>query len=253
MLHPPAEAGPLLLVSVNSALEARAALRGGADILDIKEPRFGSLGKADDGVIAEIAAAAGSLDPEIPISAALGELVDWKNSVPVPRLPAELAFVKLGLSGWARDDDWPSAWKNFRGRLAQNNPLSPHWVAVIYADREQAQAPSPERILEAAVEFSCAAVLVDTFHKDGRSLVEVLSPKELQRIADEVHGAKLPLAVAGGLRRSDLPCLKPLAPEIVAIRTAACREGDRTGEICEDAVRQFRETLKDHRRFFLSH
>ena len=33
-----------LLVSVRSAAEARAALSGGADIIDAKEPSLGSLG-----------------------------------------------------------------------------------------------------------------------------------------------------------------------------------------------------------------
>ncbi len=246
MLHPPSGAGPLLLVSVNSAREARAAIRGGADIIDMKEPRLGSLGKADDCVLAEIAAAVGSIQPSIPLSAALGELADWKNSIAVPRLPEKAAFVKLGLSQCAPDHHWPTAWKDFRDRLAEANPHPPNWVAVIYADRQQAQAPSPEQILKVAGEFSCAAVLVDTFHKDGRSLMEVLSPTELRRIADEVRAAGLPLAVAGGLRRSDLPRLEPLAPEIIAVRSAACREGNRTAEVCENAVRQFREALETH-------
>src|SRR5947209_8028398 len=48
---PPA---PGLLVSVRSAAEARAALDGGAALIDIKEPARGPLGRADDGVMAEV-------------------------------------------------------------------------------------------------------------------------------------------------------------------------------------------------------
>ena len=202
------------------------------------------MGKADDSVLAEIAAAVRPLHQPIPLSAALGELADWKDSDTVPNLPAEAAFVKLGLSACAQDEDWFNTWQEFRGRLADVPSDPPGWVAVIYADWQQAQAPPPEQILDAVGEFSCAAVLVDTFQKEGRSLVEVLSPKELQRIAAEVHGAGLPLAVAGSLRKADLPRLKPLAPQIIAIRSAACREGERTAEVCEAAVREFRNTLK---------
>ena len=43
-----------LLVSVRCAEEATAALAGGADIIDVKEPRRGSLGRADDRVIREV-------------------------------------------------------------------------------------------------------------------------------------------------------------------------------------------------------
>ena len=43
-----------LLVSVRSVEEAEAALAGGADLIDVKEPTRGSLGRADDAVIAAI-------------------------------------------------------------------------------------------------------------------------------------------------------------------------------------------------------
>ena len=42
---------PGLLVSVRSAAEALAALAGGADVIDVKEPNQGSLGAADDDTI----------------------------------------------------------------------------------------------------------------------------------------------------------------------------------------------------------
>ena len=46
---------PKLLVSVRTIEEARAALAGGADIIDIKEPTRGSLGRADEAVLTSIA------------------------------------------------------------------------------------------------------------------------------------------------------------------------------------------------------
>src|SRR5207244_7336185 len=39
-----------LLVSVRSAAEAETALAGGADVVDVKEPRRGALGPADPSV-----------------------------------------------------------------------------------------------------------------------------------------------------------------------------------------------------------
>ena len=43
-----------LLVSVRSAAEARTALAGGADVIDVKEPAHGSLGRASTEVIREV-------------------------------------------------------------------------------------------------------------------------------------------------------------------------------------------------------
>ena len=45
---------PGLLVSVRSAAEAMEALAGGADMIDVKEPKRGSLGVADMSTIAEV-------------------------------------------------------------------------------------------------------------------------------------------------------------------------------------------------------
>src|SRR4051794_10666436 len=84
-----------LLVSVRSAAEAVEALAGGADIIDVKEPSRGSLGRADDAVAAEVLA---EVDGRRPVSAALGELADWNES-----LPRGCAFVKWGLANVGKD------------------------------------------------------------------------------------------------------------------------------------------------------
>ncbi|MES1213307.1 MAG: (5-formylfuran-3-yl)methyl phosphate synthase, partial [Singulisphaera sp.] len=45
-----------LLVSVRDANEARDALLGGADLIDLKEPTRGSLGRVDSAMIGEVVA-----------------------------------------------------------------------------------------------------------------------------------------------------------------------------------------------------
>src|SRR5262249_54305435 len=62
---------PRLLVSVRSAAEAIAAVEGGADLIDIKEPSHGSLGRADDAAVTAVLQAVGGRKP---VSAAFGEL-----------------------------------------------------------------------------------------------------------------------------------------------------------------------------------
>lgn len=68
-----------LLVSVRNAKEAMAALVGGADLIDVKEPLAGSLGAATPKTWQEIGEVVGG---EKPLSAALGELHDWDGSLP---------------------------------------------------------------------------------------------------------------------------------------------------------------------------
>src|SRR5687768_1630805 len=59
-----------LLVSVRSAEEVAAALAGGADIIDAKEPARGSLGPVTPAVLAAIAACTPA---SVPLSVALGD------------------------------------------------------------------------------------------------------------------------------------------------------------------------------------
>ena len=62
-----------LLVSVTDAGEARAALAGGADVIDAKNPRRGSLGAVTPRTLRAICAA---VNGRRPVSAALGDAAD---------------------------------------------------------------------------------------------------------------------------------------------------------------------------------
>jgi (5-formylfuran-3-yl)methyl phosphate synthase len=242
ILNPLPGAGPLLLVSVRNGNEALAALKGGADIIDIKEPGHGSLGKADDAAIRDVVETVRSINPTIPLSAALGELGDWKSHV--PRLPVEVQSIKLGLSHCSDNPSWRARWLDIRRRFEEERSTAPLWVMVIYADWQRARSPRPKELVQTAADSACGAVLLDTFHKDGRSLLEWISSSELLDIADEVHRAGIPLAVAGSLRKEDLPGVSRLAPQVVAIRSAACRQGQRQSAICPMAVSEFRDCLR---------
>jgi uncharacterized protein (UPF0264 family) len=89
-----------LLVSVRNAIEASAALAGGADIIDAKEPTAGALGAVDIATFRNIHAAVGLARP---ISAALGD-ADEEDSLERQAsafTSAGAEFVKVGLSGIA--------------------------------------------------------------------------------------------------------------------------------------------------------
>src|SRR5215469_12623731 len=95
-----------LLVSVRSAAEAEAALRGGAALIDVKEPAHGPLGRASDEVIEEVVRVVAG---RLPVSAALGELIDNFADV-LPSCIGSLAYLKWGLS---RSADWEeSIWQD---------------------------------------------------------------------------------------------------------------------------------------------
>lgn len=104
-----------LLVSVRDASEALAALYGGADIIDIKEPLNGALGAAELSVwraVTDIVAGAR------PVSAALGELQDGAT-LDRARQADGMRFAKIGLSRSKDDSAWQDRWHTAIKRLPQ--------------------------------------------------------------------------------------------------------------------------------------
>jgi len=237
---------PWLLVSVRSRQEAGRAIEGGADILDVKEPFRGSLGMASLAAITDIS----SLDPviskKIPFSVALGEVIDWSDEATVPSLPAGITFAKLGLSQCAFEQDWSADWMRVREAFARRSASDLNWVAVAYADSGEAASPAISDVIEAAVKTNCAGFLIDTWKKDGRTLLDHISIDELTKIAIQCHTSGLFLALAGRLNETQLQELtgSDVAADVIAIRSAGCRGHDRTAEIETQSVAAFKKSLR---------
>jgi len=234
-----------LLVSVRTAAEAEAALTGGCDILDIKEPRNGSLGMAPVEEMARIveAAAAFSTD-QLPISAALGEVVDWSTKTP-PALPSGITYVKLGTAELGADPAWVSRWLETRRRFEEASGRTFQWIAVTYADWRRANSPVQNEVIQAARETGCDGVLFDTYIKDGSGLLEWLTPEELRSMTAEIQDSGQFTALAGQIRESDLDELAAIDAAILAVRSAVCLQGERTDAIEASAVRRFRRAMDE--------
>ncbi len=213
-----------LLVSVRSATEARAAVEGGAGFVDVKEPARGPLGRADYHVWAEVRAA---VPHGTPMSVALGELNEWRGDAPERAWFHGFAFRKLGLAG--AGPRWAEAWARLRREWGDG----PSWVAVVYADWQAADAPPPEHVLDAALASDdCAGVLIDTWDKSRPSPVDLSWSRWFDRAR---RGGRL-TALAGGLDVSAILRLAQLRPDVVAVRGAACANGDRDAEVQAERV-----------------
>jgi uncharacterized protein (UPF0264 family) len=220
-----------LLVSVRDVEEARQAVLGGADLIDVKEPARGSLGRADDRVIAAVIA---EVAGRRPVSAALGDLLPGISVDVVPGL----AFAKWGLA-----DSAGTPWQERLREAARALPAGCQPVAVAYADALAARAPLPAAVCD----FACTQrwpLLIDTFEKTGKSLLDHLDMDELAQLGRCCRAAAIPLALAGSLSQADIARLRPLEPDWFAVRTAACRDGQRTGPICAIQVRKLVQTLQ---------
>jgi uncharacterized protein (UPF0264 family) len=218
-----------LLVSVRSVPEARAALAGGASVIDVKEPERGPLGCAEVQVWRDIR---GVVPAGLPVSVALGELRDWVRGGRRPPEPGQfdgLAYRKLGLSGAGAGAGWERAWAALRREWGPG----PSWIAVVYADWARAEAPDPDAVAEAAMAAEdCAGLLIDTWDKSRPS--PIAADAFWCRWFDRVRtrsGGPLLIALAGGLDAAAIARLAPLGPDLFAVRGAACDGGDRRGAI----------------------
>jgi len=223
---------PRLLVSVRTVSEANKALAGGADVIDIKEPDNGPLGRATPQIMEQIV---GAVAGQAPVSAALGELVEWAEFV----LPSNLRYAKVGLAG--APTDWPV---RLAGLFNQLVPVAP--IAVAYADDPQADAPSVGSVLRWACEYGAEGLLIDTADKRSGGLFDWASPEKVSGWINAAHDAGLMIALAGSLRGNSLLRAIELGPDLIAVRGAACINGDRHRGIDPSRVRALAHLVSTH-------
>lgn len=228
--------GPGLLVSVRAAAEVEAALAGGADLIDVKEPGKGPLGPAEHEVVqAVIAAVAG----RVPVSAALGEWSANALTEAVWHLELPLNYVKWGLAGYPHTPGWGDDLLTTRRAV----PARTEVVCVAYADWQRAKTVPPAEVAKFARRYRYAAFLLDTFGKDGKTLLDFLKPDEVAELVGTLKAGGVKVAVGGGLGLEHLKKLKPAAPDWFAVRGAVCVGGDRTAALDPTRVRKWKEAL----------
>jgi len=224
---------PRLLVSVRDADEVMAALEGGADWIDLKEPLAGPLGAVDAEVAIQVVERVAGHKP---VSAALGELLDWPDSPSRSLLEIEgISVVKLGLAGCKDRDDWQSLWQAAAALVCE---FGKTLVAVAYADWHQAQSPPPKEVIAYTQANQCRFFLIDTFDKQNGTVFDHLSTLELQEILALAKSASIQSVIAGSLAQNTLAELPSEGIDLVAVRGAVCA-GERTETICQVQVAEF--------------
>jgi (5-formylfuran-3-yl)methyl phosphate synthase len=227
-----------LLVSVSSADEAMAALAGGADIIDAKNPLAGSLGPVTADVLVEIIAAVSGVRL---VTAALGDMAHEAEAerAAAAFCSAGAALVKLGFAGVA-DPRRVEALTAAAVRGAQTGrPGGSGVVAVAYADADCVGSLPAARFVEVAAHAGASGVLLDTADKSGPGLRGLVSDAALEAWVAEAHEAGLLVALAGQLAADDLEFVRGAGADIAGVRGAACDAG-RSGRISAVRVARLR-------------
>jgi (5-formylfuran-3-yl)methyl phosphate synthase len=227
-----------LLVSVADAREARVAVEGDVDIVDVKNPAEGALGAPAPGVIERVREV---VPPGRPVSAAIGDLPDLPGTAALAALGAArsgAAYVKVGLWGTSTTDAAVAVLRAVRAAVGGDAAV----IAAAYADAERVPTgPLPaDTVVEVARRARVEGCLLDTAVKDGRGLFEWVTPKALEALVAEGHAAGLEMALAGALRAEELSIVRATGADIAGVRAAACRDGMRTAPLDAERIGRLR-------------
>jgi uncharacterized protein (UPF0264 family) len=229
-----------LLVSPASIEEAAEAIEGGACIIDVKNPKEGSLGANFPWMIEGIK----DIIPEgTELSATLGDL-DYK---PGTASLAAYGLTKLGVdymkAGFFGIKEPAQALDMATSLKKASNGT--RLVLAGYADFEDVGSISPLLLPEIASKAGAFGVMIDTARKNGNTLFSHLGESDLQEFIDDAHSHNLIAALAGSLSFDDVLKLKEMGADIAGVRGAVCSNGDRmSGSITREKVKELVSLLK---------
>jgi hypothetical protein len=140
--------------------------------------------------------------------------------------------IKFGLSQ-CEGTPWEHTFQN----VAEQLPECVQAIPVAYADRQAANSPGVDTVLEAAARHGWETVLVDTFDKlQSGSLLNLVAVETIQQWVTQAHDLGVRIVLAGRLSLQDVPIVAACEPMAVAVRSAVC-VGGRNGRVDIELVR----------------
>ncbi len=233
-----------LLVSVRDVDEALAAASAGADFIDLKDPSAGALGGLAPACIGAIVGALRVAHPALPVSATIGDLPAHERKRVLDRVVqvagCGVDYVKVGIGAG------PGARELLHELACCGSPVVP----VLLADEGIDFALVREVLQGIDVRIpskAFPAVMLDTAHKRGGSLLQRIATESLARFIAEVQGTGRLAGLAGALRADDVPRLLRLAPDFAGFRSAVCA-GPRAAALDPARVSELHVRLAAHTR-----
>jgi uncharacterized protein (UPF0264 family) len=229
-----------LLVSAVDRAEALESIRGGAHILDVKNPKEGSLGANVPRIIKQIKEA---VPKNVEVSATIGDLPNLPGTASLAALGAAVSgadYIKAGLFG-VRTPEEATALMREVCKAVKDYDSDLKVIAAGYADFRAVGCTSPLELPEVAHVVGADGVLVDVKVKDGvKNLFNFFTDEELRELVKKAHDNNLIVALAGSLDKKDVPRVYDLDADILGVRGAVCTRGDRvSGKVQKEKVMEF--------------
>ena len=233
-----------VLISVRSLEEVLPAIKGGADIIDLKNPNEGSLGAAFPWTIKELR----NFNKNMKLSVAIGDMPNLPGTASLSALGAASCgadIIKVGLLGPQSVEDGIFLLKNVVKAVKDYDP-SILVVGAGYADSRNFNGIDPMKIPIICRLAGADFAMLDTLSKDGRTLFDFLNLVELESFVKEGHKLGLLCALAGSLKLEHIKTIHELGTDVIGFRGAACSGNDRKkGMVTLKRVKKIMNTAKN--------
>jgi dihydroneopterin aldolase len=223
-----------MLASVADLAETEIAVAGGADIIDLKDPKAGALGAvAAETVRGAVKAVAGRRLT----SAVLGDLPMEPDTIGAKAEEVAATGVDYVKVGFFPSPDAAACAEALAAVVARTK-----LIAVLFADRDPDLG-----LLDVFAKHGFHGVMVDTADKTRGRLLDHLPPEHIPVFVDRARSLGLKVGLSGSLETPDIPRLLPFAPDFLGFRGALCDRSERTASISMEAVKHIRSLIPEER------
>ena len=229
----------LLMVSVQNMEEAKQALKGNADIVDVKNLQEALVGSAHPWLVKEVR---DYVPQETHASVTLGVVPNQVGTVAMAVYSAGLlkaTSVKVGFM----KTEYQMAVDILLASKEALNGTETKLIGSLFADNSLYDGLDPNKMVDLAEDGECDGFLIDTLTKDGRNLFDFMSEEILTDIVYQGKSMGVSTALSGHLRLDNLDELARINPDIVGVRGAVCSKGARDNSVYWGAVAKFRKEL----------
>ena len=229
----------ILMVSVQNLDEAIHALKGGADIVDVKNLQEALVGSANPWIIEQVRDA---IPEPHHASVTLGVVPNQIGTVAMAVYAAGqmgATSVKVGFMNTEYDHAAETLLASKQALDGTDTKL----IGSLFADNPLYDGLEADHMVKLAKDGKCDGWLIDTLTKDGRNLFDFMTESELRDMVFESKQDGMSTALSGHLKIDNLDELSRINPDIVGVRGAVCAQGERSEGVYWEAVAEFKRQL----------
>jgi len=210
------------LISVVNKEEAFEAYRGGANILDIKNPKEGSIGANFAWIIKDIV---NSFKGKVEISATIGDLTYLPGMASLAcygALNLDVDYIKAGFYKLTLNQARDLAKSLIKTINMKGNTKL---VMVSFADYREFKGLSYWELLKVAKDYGFDGFLLDLKLKNEKCIFDYISKEEMMKIKEFCKENSIIFGLAGGLKFDNLKEVKEINPDVVGFRRGVLSKG----------------------------